>query len=127
MQEMQFLFVGEEQSRTAKERGWVWGDPQLCSRTLLESIDESGVFSRENARFINLFENGTVQESAVQFIKEFSSAVIGMGKKVQKELTKNGIGHYPLIHPAARGKIRKRELYHAHVRETLTDIIEKER
>ena len=120
---MQILFVGEEPSKTAKEKGWVWGDEQLCSKTLLESIDQSGIFSRENARFINLFEDGSVNQDSIQMIKDFKSSVIGMGNKVQRALTKNNIGHHALIHPAARGKIRKTELYQAHVKKVLSSIV----
>jgi hypothetical protein len=45
--------------------------------------------------------------------------VVALGKRVSDELTKRGIKHVALVHPAARGKIRKRERYHAHVREKL--------
>ncbi len=119
---MQILFVGEEPSKTAKEKGWVWGDEQLCSKTLLEALDKAGVH-RESLQFINLFEDGSVNQDSIQMIKDFKSSVIGMGNKVQRALTKNNIGHHALIHPAARGKIRKTELYQAHVKKVLSSIV----
>ncbi|HEV8638552.1 MAG TPA: hypothetical protein VG370_30440 [Chloroflexota bacterium] len=41
--------------------------------------------------------------------------VVGMGCKVQAELDGAGVGHLRLVHPAARGLIRRRATYQAHV------------
>ena len=43
--------------------------------------------------------------------------VVGMGRLVQRELTRAGIPHLALTHPAARGAIRARARYRAHVAE----------
>lgn len=49
--------------------------------------------------------------------------VVALGKRVSTELAKRGIVHVALVHPAARGKIRKRERYHAHVAERLGGVL----
>ena len=45
--------------------------------------------------------------------------IVALGKRVSGELARRGIVHIALVHPAARGRIRKRERYCAHVREAL--------
>ncbi len=45
--------------------------------------------------------------------------VIAMGQKVQKKLDELGVEYIGIVHPAARGKWRKREVYVEHLREQL--------
>ena len=52
------LFIGEEQSPTAKKMGWEWGSNHLCSKTLMEALDTCEDFDKSNANFINLFKDG---------------------------------------------------------------------
>jgi hypothetical protein len=42
-----------------------------------------------------------------------------MGKPVQRAMTAAGIIHTPIIHPAARGKIHRKDRYAAHVKAAL--------
>ncbi|HZS47936.1 MAG TPA: hypothetical protein VFC63_22895, partial [Blastocatellia bacterium] len=43
-----------------------------------------------------------------------------LGRKVSRILTKHAVEHTHLIHPAARGAIRLKTRYQAHVAERLT-------
>lgn len=43
------------------------------------------------------------------------AVVVGMGRAAQGVLAQAGITHLRLIHPAARGAIRARGTYYAHV------------
>lgn len=112
---MKLLFVGEQPSKTAAEKGWQWGDEHLCSKTLLEALDNAGVH-RSDLQFINLFTDGKVSDDSLAKIKSTTHPVIGMGRKVQKVLARNAVRHIPLVHPAARGLIRKKRQYQLHVR-----------
>jgi hypothetical protein len=47
------------------------------------------------------------------------AVILAMGRLVERELVRRGIPHRPMVHPAARGRIRKRERYVEHVREVL--------
>ena len=41
--------------------------------------------------------------------------IVGMGRLVQRTLERAGVPHLRLVHPAARGAIRARAAYQAHV------------
>lgn len=61
---------------------------------------------------------------ALEQIKSSKMPVVGMGRKVQRELKRNKIFHYEMTHPAARGSIRLKENYQQHVAKVLTQIHE---
>jgi len=118
---MRLLFVGERPSKTAALKRWVWGDLHLSSKTLLEAL-AACQFPRERADFINVYCNdGKIDLQSIEYIqnRRHSSIIIGMGKLAQRALTHHDIGHIEMIHPAARGRIRKRELYQEHVRQVI--------
>ncbi len=46
--------------------------------------------------------------------------VVGMGRIVQRVLSKASVEHLRLHHPAARGRIRLRSRYGRHLREVLS-------
>lgn len=49
------------------------------------------------------------------------------GRLAAKPLFEVGFRHIALVHPAARGRIRKRERYHAHVKERLAPALRRRR
>jgi hypothetical protein len=51
-----------------------------------------------------------------------SATVIALGRVVQRTLTRYAIPFVPLTHPAARGRIRTRAVYQAHVAEVLAQV-----
>ncbi len=111
-----YLFVGERRSRKAVRMGVRWEDGRLAAAQLFDALEAAGIDPRL-CRFQNWFERGG--PAAVRASVLAGSTVIGMGRKVQAALEKAGIGHLALVHPAARGAIRKKERYKAHVREVL--------
>lgn len=122
------VFVGERRSRKARELNASWTNGGLAAHTLHAalracSIDPNGVL------FVNLFEEGdgarvvdtTILEQ-VRTLASESASVIALGRVVQRTLTRYAISFVPLTHPAARGRIRTRALYQAHVAEVLARL-----
>jgi hypothetical protein len=111
------MFVGERRSPTAKRMKVRWEDGRLAAKQLFDAFDAIG-FLKNSARFVNLYERGGFP--AVRAAAEAGHAVIAMGKRVQKGLRVVGIPFTPLVHPAARGAVRKKEVYFEEVRRALT-------
>ena len=114
--EKNFLFVGEERSPTAIKMGVTWKDKRLCAGHLSKAVEALGVKWCQCA-FLNVYEDD------IEDIKSFQGPIIGMGRKVEKELKKHQIDHHFIIHPEARGTIRKIENYKEHVKEQLGGIL----
>ena len=123
-----FVFVGERPSRTAVRRGWTWRDGHLAAKTLHEALNRSGINPTEQ-EYVNLFGEDCERDAGIlevtgriQLIRRLMGCgytAVGMGRRVCKRLGEDGISHLALRHPAARGKLRRRELYIEHVRQTL--------
>ena len=109
------LFVGEERSPTAIEKGWTWKDRRLAAAHLSKATDALGL-DWNSLYFKNVFEDD------IEDIRSFNGIIVAMGRKVEKELKKHGIEHLYIHHPAARGKIRIIENYKVHVREQLGQV-----
>jgi hypothetical protein len=109
------LFVGEERSPTAIEKGWTWKDRRLAAAHLSKATDALGL-DWDELCFMNVFEDN------IEDIKSFKGIVVAMGRKVEKQLKKHQIQHLYIHHPAARGKIRIIENYKEHVREQLGHV-----
>jgi hypothetical protein len=126
------LFVGECRSITAQRKGWTWADGRLAARPLFEALAAMGVDAAAH-KFVNLWTDNatgaigsaTIGRRRVTQIRRHSEigVVVALGKRVSTELAKRGIVHVALVHPAARGRIRKRERYVAHVCSTLGPAI----
>jgi uracil-DNA glycosylase len=129
-----FLFVGEKPSPTAQRKGWSWDDGRVAARTLHEALRATGIEPSE-CGFTNLFgqtadapEKGAELVARVDVLRAVSRAgviVVALGTKVARQLERHSVPHVPLIHPAARGQIRARERYVAHVGAVLIPILEK--
>jgi hypothetical protein len=122
-----FLFVGEKPSKTAYEKNWTWADGQLAAKQLFDALKFSDIPAL-NCGFINLFGNhhecDEVEDiEVIDYLKltddEGMTTIVGMGEKVAKLLRKHAIVHKKIVHPAARGKIRGKEIYCAHVKAEL--------
>ena len=110
------LFVGEERSPTAIEKGWTWKDRRLAAAHLSKATDALGI-DWNSLTFKNVFEDD------IEDIRSFNGIIVAMGRKVERELKKHRIEHLYIHHPAARGKIRIIENYKAHVREKLSHFL----
>lgn len=132
------LFVGECRSITAQRKGWTWADGRLAAKPLFEALAAMGVDPARH-EYANLWTDnmsGTTMNdrhpgilgTTIQRIKArmaHGGIVVALGKRVSLELARRGIVHVALVHPAARGAIRKRERYHAHVADTLGPALRK--
>jgi len=119
-----FVFVGEKRSNRAIEMNVNWQDGKLAARSLIRALRASGINYQEQV-FLNLFydkDGYEIRSYSSEKIKELAkngAIIVGMGKLIQKHLEKLGIKHLKLTHPAARGKIRKKETYTEHVSKVL--------
>lgn len=130
------LFVGECRSITAQSKGWTWADGRLAAKPLFEALEAMGVDPKAH-QYVNLWTDNasgttygnmkpgilgrTVKLIAARRGQGF--VIVALGKRVSAELARRGIVHVALVHPAARGTIRKRERYHAHVAEQLAKVV----
>ncbi|KKU09371.1 MAG: hypothetical protein UX13_C0042G0007 [Candidatus Woesebacteria bacterium GW2011_GWB1_45_5] len=123
-----YIFVGENRSKMAREKGWGWqecqrtGVPRLAAKPLWEALFEIKL-DPNGQIFFNLWDDGwKISRFVPEILKEMAEdgeVIIGMGRKVQAELRRLNIPHREMAHPAARGKIRATHLYRKHVREVL--------
>ena len=110
-----FLFVGERRSKKAIAMAVTWEHGRLAARQLFDALISIGITPKEQ-KFANIFEpQGRMK---VDCYRE-SLPIVGMGRKVQKELTRLGINHIAIVHPAARGTIRRKENYAKHIKDKL--------
>lgn len=132
------LFVGECRSLTAQRKGWTWADGRLAAKPLFEALAAMGVDPVAHA-YVNLWsDNATGQTPGrgrpdvivpwqrvhrLRAEVDGGTVIVALGKRVSTELTKRKIEHVALVHPAARGKIRKRERYIEHVRDRLAPAL----
>ena len=121
-----FLFVGERRSTAAIRLGVRWEDGRLAARTLHAALRSAGLDPAAQV-YANLFADPAPGADAAPFIvagairaQLHAAASIGvplvaLGRRVEAALARNGLPHRALIHPAARGAIRRRDRYQAHV------------
>ena len=116
------LIVGERRSNLAIEKGWTWTNGEhLAAAQLFPALRKAGV-APEECEFTNLFEHGGV--SSVLWAERRGLKIVALGNDVSKELEKRGVDHLKLVHPAARGSIRKKERYQVHVAEKIKELFE---
>lgn len=123
-----FVFVGERPSATAVRRGWTWKHGRLAAKTLHDALAHIGIDPMRQ-KYINLFGDGCERDaegdeinhrlSRIRRLTGCGYMVVGMGRRVCRRLCEAGVAHLALRHPAARGRMRRRDLYFAHARETL--------
>lgn len=124
-----FVFVGENRSKTAQERGWSWQEcqrtgPVLCAKTLWRALSQPRLRLNPNEQiFFNLWDDewkpNIYIPEILKEMEEDGEIIVAMGRKVHGELVKLGIPHKEIIHPSARGKIRKASRYDKHVKNIL--------
>jgi len=107
---MTILIVGEQRSLTARRMKVWWEDEALAAKPLFAALRACCIDPTLDCVFVNWFDQDkwTVRRHS-------SGPILALGKLVQRALTEEGIPYIPLIHPAARGKIRLRANYIAHV------------
>lgn len=123
-----YVFVGENRSPKAKDNGYSWtgcqitGIPRLAMKPLAEALEAVNLDWRYPI-FLNLWNDdmskNLINREIIKELADDGEVIIGMGKKVQEELKNLNIPHREMTHPAARGKIRKTNLFRHHVRKVL--------
>ena len=122
---MSCLFVGERPSRTAERIGASWERGGVCATTLHDALRANGVEPAQQ-HYINLFAPGdgtlVVDPDALAVLHRSELPIVALGRRVQSVLTREGIPFHALTHPAARGRIRRRDRYQAHVGAVLATL-----
>jgi hypothetical protein len=119
-----YLFVGERPSRRAVRIGATWHNGRLAACTLWRALEAAGL-DPQDQDYLNVWmdaepgaHDAMHEESARAIIRIFAAGgvtIVGMGAVVGAWLDRQGIAHRKLIHPAARGAIRRRDRYQEHV------------
>lgn len=119
-----YVFVGERRSAKAIAMGVTWYDGRLAAKTLHDALRAMGLVPLAQ-HYFNLFRDGEGPHvldrdvlRSLQF-RQRSQTIVAMGQRVTRELQRAGVACLSLIHPAARGLIRKKERYYRHVRQVL--------
>ena len=110
------LFVGEARSNRAKELGITWETGGLAAKPLFDALLACKI-DPSTVEFTNWFEYGGKTK-----VRNYEGTVIAMGRKVERALIKENIEHTFIIHPAARGNIRKKANYKRHVKKQLATL-----
>ena len=119
-----FLFVGERPSHKAIELGATWQNGKLAAKQLHDALRALDIDPAKQY-YLNLWRTpgvGPINEpidgaiiTAIYMAIAEGYTVVGMGHLVSRALSQHGITHLLIVHPAARGAIRKKERYTAHV------------
>lgn len=115
-----YLFIGEKRSQTAIDNDWHWQDERLSAIQLFGALRALGI-EPEDQEFLNLWDDDGGMDLCVLSYAATQMRVIALGQKVHQELEKRQIEHKTITHPAARGKIRKKENYLEHVKSVIYD------
>lgn len=125
---LRFVFVGEKRSQTAIKRGWTWESGRLAAKTLQEALLALGLRYGEHYTCRNLWDDaGEVCADTMRELARFvghGAHLVSLGHKVDRLLCQYAIPALRIIHPAARGAIRQRAVYQAHVQTVLSPYLE---
>lgn len=118
------LFVGDKRSKTAIRMNVTWQDGRLATKVLFEALAALGLSNDDYEVIKAYYDNGHMDRDLLQKLLRFGMqgyVIVGMGRRAQQALERLNVKHLKMIHPAARGRIRRRELYRAHVAEVLKE------
>ena len=110
----EFLFVGETRSQQAKDHNWTWQSGRSTAKYLWDALKAVGIEPTEQ-EFTNLWSDDGELQPIQSELK-----VVAMGRTVQNKLNELGVKHIDIVHPAARGIYKRKEVYSSHLREKLT-------
>lgn len=123
MSQARWVFIGERPSRRAVAIGATWQNGKLAGATLRAALVAAGIDPAQQ-RYLNLWDTPDGRDCAprlteIQRLVAEGAQIVGMGQIVCRQLAREGIPHRALIHPAARGTIRRTGRYQAHVQQVL--------
>ena len=124
-----FLFVGENPSLTAVKKNIVWADGGLAARQLFDALRANKI-DPQSCVFLNLFgdQHDTLFDymmvkKSIGILQSLARTnrleIVAMGRKVERQLRQHNVEHRAIVHPAARGSIRAKAAYAAHIKERL--------
>ncbi len=121
-----FLFVGGRRAVAAIRLDVRWEDGRLAARTLHAALRVAGLDPTAQA-YTDLFADPVPGGGAAPFVvavairaqlhaaASLGVPLVALGCRVEMALTRDGLAHRVLRHPAARGASRRRDRYQAHV------------
>jgi hypothetical protein len=120
------VFVGERRSRRARAMGVSWSDGRLAACTLHAALRACGI-DPTTVTFVNLFQDrddrwALEPEVLVQVLQlaATGATIVALGQRVHRAFERAQLEHLHAVHPAARGRIRARARYQAHVAAVLS-------
>jgi hypothetical protein len=135
--QVRFLFVQQRPSRQAEEAGATWANGGLADCPLWQALEALGLDPREQ-RLVGIWRTARTRSWGQDLADEATAhiaikdaalsgyAVIGMGAVVHAWLDRHDVPHTKLVHPAARGAIRRQARYLRHVAEVLGPLLGRE-
>lgn len=124
MSKTTFVFVGERPSPTALRRGFTWLDGRLAAKQLFDGL-RANRLRPEDHTYCNLYQRRLdslrLVAGRIEHLRRASveTTVVAMGQLVSNKLKQEGVPHLTIVHPAARGKIRAKARYAAHLKRAL--------
>ena len=119
--ESHLVFVGERRSPRARAMGVSWSDGRLAGCTLHAALRACGI-DPTTVIFVNLFEDRDDRweldlEVLAQLLQlaAAGATIVALGQRVHRAFGRVPLDHLHVVHPAARGRIRARARYQAHV------------
>lgn len=121
-----YVFVGERRSARAVRSGASWANGRAAGRTLRESLRAAGLDPRAQV-YLNAYRDPDPVDDRAALVPDEQAlamaaalaasglVVVGLGRRACRALAGAGIACRAMVHPAARGAIRARATYHAHV------------
>lgn len=108
------LFIGEQRSRKAVQMGVHWKDGRLAAKQLFDALKACGLDPAE-FEYVNVWEK---LGANIRKIQNHQGVRVALGQKVSNFLKAAKLEHIALVHPAARGLVRRKHVYCQHVRDT---------
>ena len=121
-----FIFVGERRSERARAMGVRWEHGHLAAKPLFDALRACGI-DPGGTGLTSLYDERCVRlrpcQGVLRQLARLGSecTIVAIGLRVRAELCRRGIPHLAVVHPAARGTIRRRAVYQAHVRAVLME------
>jgi hypothetical protein len=107
-----FVFVREKRSARVVKLAVHSQHGRLSGKTLHDALRAVSIDAHAEL-YLNLFRGGDglrVDRAVLRRLRRLAACglvVVGMGRKVQRALLRAGVEAVPLVHPAARGLIRR--------------------
>ena len=115
------VFVGERRSPRPRTMGVSCSDGRLAACTLHAALRACGI-DPTTVTFVNLFhDRDDLWELQLEVLAQVlrlaaaGATIVALGQRVHRAFDRAQLEHPHAVHPAARGRIRARARYQAHV------------